>query len=241
LDRAVGDVAHRAHDHGAFLGFQRAQADFHRKLLAALAQAEKLLAGAHLAGARLGKETAAVAQVGTAVALRQQHFHRLAQQLGTGVAEHALGLGIDQDHAARHVHDDDRVGRVLQQVAVLGLHQLAVAQRLQVRDILHAVQQVAPVGPAFVHQLGGNGHVHDAAVPAAAHRFVYNQPVAQRIARAALVFGPAVRRDDQVSQAAMQGLVAGIAERGDGRLVPMQHLPGRRGDDDGVGAGTPQQ
>ena len=81
---AVGDVADGTHHHGALFGVDGAQADLDRKLSTILAQAMQLQPRPHGAGARLAKKAAAVAQVGAAVAVGQQHLHRLPQQFSTG-------------------------------------------------------------------------------------------------------------------------------------------------------------
>jgi hypothetical protein len=47
-------------------------------------------------------------------AVRHQHFNRVAEQLGAGVAKELFGLRIDQHHTAVLGHQRHRVGRRLE-------------------------------------------------------------------------------------------------------------------------------
>ncbi len=123
---ALRDVADRAGDKDAFLGFERAQADLDREFLAILAPAVELEAHAHRPHARVGEETVAMSWVQASIALGQQQLDGLLEKLGARIAEESLGLRVDEHDAARAVHDDDRVGCRLEEPAELLLGLLAL-------------------------------------------------------------------------------------------------------------------
>src|SRR5260370_898857 len=114
---AFGDVADRAGDERALLGFERAQADLDGKFAAVLAPAVKLQARAH--GAHLGIGEIAVAMLRMLVAepLWTQHPDRVAKQLAASVNEELFGLRVDQRDAPVVTDDDLRVRRRFDQHA----------------------------------------------------------------------------------------------------------------------------
>ena len=67
---------------------------------------------------------------------RQQHLHRLRQQLIAGVTEHLLGLTVDHGDAALAVHQHDGIGRRLNHQPEAFLGALARAQVDQVEQVI---------------------------------------------------------------------------------------------------------
>ena len=199
---AVGDVADGTHHHGALFGVDGAQADLDRKLSTILAQAMQLQPRPHGAGARLAKKAAAVAQVGAAVAVGQQHLHRLPQQFSTGVAKHPLGLGVDEHDAPGHVDHHDRIGGGFEQIAKPRLQQLGVALHLELRDILLARQEVQHLPICIAHGLGRYIDMHQRAVLATTHRLLHRGAQAQGLGTEKVLFVRAALGHDQVEHGA---------------------------------------
>ena len=220
---AVGDVADGTHHHGALFGVDRAQADLDRKLSTILAQAVQLQPGAHGSGARLSEKPAAVAQVGAAVAVGQQHLHRLPQQFGTGVAKHPLGLGVDEHDAPGHVDHHDRIGGGFEQIAKPRLQQLGVALHLELRDILLARQEVQHLPICIAHGLGRYIDMHQRAVLATTHRLLHRGAQAQGLGTEKVLFVRAALGHDQVEHGAPLHFGLRIAKHQLGRRVPFQH------------------
>ncbi len=120
LERRLGqfsraDISNHARNQGPFVGLERPEADFDRKLGAVLAPTLELEPGAHLAHARRGPIPRAVRHVLGPSALREQGFDGLSLELLPFVAEELFGLRIDEHDLAAGVDDHDRVGRGLQE------------------------------------------------------------------------------------------------------------------------------
>ena len=117
LTRALrlGDVADGRGEQRVAIGLDRAQADLHRKLLAVVAHARQLVAGAHRAHARRGHVAAAVLGMRLAHLFGQQGFDLQSAQLALAIAEQAVGLGIGQHDLAVEVDYDHRVRRGIEQ------------------------------------------------------------------------------------------------------------------------------
>ncbi len=135
---AFADVADRAHHERAFLGLQRAQADFYGKLRAVLAHAVELQAHPHCAGPRLDEIVGAMADMRVPEALRQQHLDRLAFELSARVPEQILGLGVRVHDASREIDHHDAVGHGFQEIAEPRLDQFGIAHHPLVSDVLLA-------------------------------------------------------------------------------------------------------
>ena len=116
---AIGDVADGRRGEPAFVGFQRRQADFDGELAAVLAATRQFQSGPHLAHFRINEIAAAMGQMLITQGLGHQHLDRTADQRLPLVAEHALGLGVDQFDHALAVDDDHRIGRCFEQVLEL--------------------------------------------------------------------------------------------------------------------------
>jgi len=220
---AVGDVADGAHHHGALFGVDGAQADLDRKLATILAQAMQLQPRPHGAGAWLAKKAAAVAQVGAAVAVGQQHLHRLPQQFGTGVAKHPLGLGVDEHDAPGHVDHHDRIGGGFEQIAKPCLQQLRIALHLELRDILLARQEVQHLTTGIAHGLGRYIDVHQRAILATAHRLLHRGTQAQGLGPEKVLFVRAALGHDEVEDGAPLHFGLRIPKDQLGRRIPLQH------------------
>ena len=110
---ALADIDDDAENHRSFLGMDRIETHLQRELGAVLAYAEQLPAQSHAAtrgAATLGPEPFAATAVLRAQARRHQHVDRLADQLVAAIAEHLLGLGIDDRYLPAAVHHDDAAG-----------------------------------------------------------------------------------------------------------------------------------
>src|SRR5439155_338128 len=77
---ALGDIADSARHQYAFLGFERAETDLHRKFRAIFAQAVEFKTRTHRPGARLRKEIRAMPDMEVAKTFRQQRLDRLSAQ-----------------------------------------------------------------------------------------------------------------------------------------------------------------
>ena len=124
---AVRDVADRAGDQHAVLGFQRAQADLHRNLRAVLAESMELQPGTHRPYARIREEPGPVATVRRPVPLGHEDLYRIAQQVHALVTEEPLGLRVHQHDPPLAIDDHDGVRGRLQQSTELLLRALALA------------------------------------------------------------------------------------------------------------------
>ena len=151
---AISGVAYRTHHHRAFLGLERAQADFDGKLLAAVALRVEVEHGAHGADAWTLNKTSPVRQVCGAKACRQQYLDRLTQEFGTQIPKHLFGLCVDEHDAPGHVDHHDRVRQGLKQILKTCLDQLGVAHHLQVRDVLVAGNKVRRLATRVANYLG---------------------------------------------------------------------------------------
>ena len=125
---AVGDVANRAGDQPPVIGLDGAQADLDREFALVLAQAVEFQAGAHRAHLGVGEVLAALLRMFATKTRRHQHIHRVAQQLGAGVAEELLGLCVDQHDAPVLACQHHRVGRGFEQRAEPRVSFLAVGE-----------------------------------------------------------------------------------------------------------------
>src|SRR5260370_1270176 len=113
------DIADRAGDERALLGFERAQADLDGEFRAVFAPAVKLQPGAHRAHFGIGEIAVAMVRMLVAKPRRNQHLDRVAEQLVASVAEELLGLRIDQRDAAVATDDHHSVRRRFEQRAKL--------------------------------------------------------------------------------------------------------------------------
>jgi hypothetical protein len=136
---ALGDVADRARDEAALLGLERAQADLDRELAAVTAEPEELQARAHAARVGRSRVPASVDLVLTAVARGDELLDRLPDELAARVAEERFGLRVDDRDAAALVHDDDGVGRRLEQRAKLLLRAPLLKRRPPTRSGLRLI------------------------------------------------------------------------------------------------------
>src|ERR1700685_653311 len=101
---AFGDVANRARNQHTLRGLQRAQADFHGKLVAVFVQTVKFFSGgAHGTHARRSEKILAMRAMPLPQARRAQHFLApVAEQLfHLRVDDRDLAFAIDHDHSVR--------------------------------------------------------------------------------------------------------------------------------------------
>ena len=134
------------------------QADFDRKLRPVLAQAGELEAGAHRPDARFREEIGAVPGMRFADTLRDEDFHRLAQELCPRVAEQLFRLCVDDDDVAVAVDDHDGVGRRFEQAPEFRLAGLQLAQAPERRRVTLADGDHRFVLGSMQHHLDGNQH-----------------------------------------------------------------------------------
>ncbi len=118
---ALGDVANGGRHQHALRRLDGAEADFSRKLGPVLAYTKKIDTRTHRAQAWPGEIPSAMGWVLLPVAGRNQHFHRLAHQLGPLVTEQSLCLPVDEQDAAVLADDDHRVGRSFEEGRQAGL------------------------------------------------------------------------------------------------------------------------
>ena len=85
---------------------------------------------AHGPQVRIAEKARPVLAVLAAEALGHQHLDLLADEVGAGVAEQRLGLGVDQDDGALPVDDDHGVGRRFEEHAETFLGRLALGDVL---------------------------------------------------------------------------------------------------------------
>ena len=112
---ALGDIPDRRDHEQPVVGLDRAEADLDRQLAAVLAEHEQLTAAAHRPGRRVGGKRRALPHMGGAEPLRQQPFHRLADQL-TRVVPEALRRPAGSRRQSDPVIDyHHRVGRGVEQ------------------------------------------------------------------------------------------------------------------------------
>ena len=162
--RDVEDVGHHVE---LLVEVKVAQAGFHGKLRAVLAQAHQVAAvRAHAAHLRLLIEGFAQQRVLAARGVGHQHFDALPEQLGRGVAKQLPGQLVGRHHVTGPVADDDADGGVgkhrleappavgqlalgLLQGAFLGdVHQeVGPALHLKIRQLQVAAQGLAGVAP----------------------------------------------------------------------------------------------
>ena len=112
---AVGDVPDRGGDQDAFLGVDGGQGDLGGEGGAVAAAPGQFHPRAHRAGPRVSHVPGPSAGVDVADRVRDEHFHRLADQLVPPVAEQPLGLRVDQRDPPVAVDAHHRVRRRLQQ------------------------------------------------------------------------------------------------------------------------------
>ncbi len=118
---ASSHVANDARHKLAAGRLHRAEADLHREFRVVLASCDQVEPGTHRAQTGVVTEGGAILDVLLPQPLRQQHLDGLAEHLLPGIAEHALGLAVDDRDLAMVVNDNHRVGRRLQDRPEIGL------------------------------------------------------------------------------------------------------------------------
>src|ERR1051325_2477419 len=92
----LSDVDHRGQHEESLVGFKGVEAYLPGDLSTVFAQAEQFPARAHLSDLWIGKKAAPERFVTVTLLSRQEHVHRLSQQIIGGVAECLFDLTIDQ-------------------------------------------------------------------------------------------------------------------------------------------------
>jgi len=95
-------------------GAERRQTDVDGELVPIRPRAEQFKSRTHRPGSGFGRVATTVTDMDFAKSLRQQNLDRLADQVFPGVAEHHLGLAVDQDHPAVRVDDHNGIRGELQ-------------------------------------------------------------------------------------------------------------------------------
>src|SRR5262249_23605501 len=116
--RDVGDEGHRPHTVGCL---EVAQRDLDGELRAVVSPRYQVESLSHGPRARLLEVRHAMADVPGSYPLGEEDLQRLAQELGTRVAEHVLGLSIDRLDGSRSIDDHDRFGGGFEDRLRLGL------------------------------------------------------------------------------------------------------------------------
>jgi hypothetical protein len=173
--------------------------------------------------------------MGTAIAARKQDLDERAQKLASLVSEQHLGLAVRKHDAPGLVGHDDGVGRRFEEIAVLRLDELGVAQNLEMRDVLLRDDDEfrAPLG--VVDGLVRNDGVDERAVLAKPRRFKCREAGGERFAPELIEVVNVSVRDDQGVDRAAEGVRARIPEQPFGAVVPVEDFAGWRGDGDRVG------
>jgi hypothetical protein len=120
----LGHVAHGGGDEGAFVSVDGGQRDVGREGGGIAAAPGQLAPRAHRPGLGIGLIPGPVAEMGAPDRIRDQHLHRLADQLIPPVAEQPFCLRIDQRNPAVGPDAHHRVRVRLQQPAEPGLSPL---------------------------------------------------------------------------------------------------------------------
>ena len=107
---AFGGIPDGARNQQAVTGFDLAQTDFHWEFAAVAPESVELEALTHRPAPRRRRVSVAMAEVWLAKTFRHQRLDRLADQLVRPVAEHCLGLGVDEYDRARRIDEHHRVG-----------------------------------------------------------------------------------------------------------------------------------
>ena len=145
LRLAGADVADRAGDEHALVGLQRTEADLDRELAAVLAQPVELELATHRSRDGVADIALDVVAMLPAQPLGDQLGDVLADELLAAIAEHALGLRVDELDVTMAVDDHHGVRRRLEQPAelLLGAPQQSVAAHQAAHDgVVGAAQPV---------------------------------------------------------------------------------------------------
>ena len=191
---SVTDVADRHGDERLVVHVEGAQADFHRELGAILPQPGELEAGSHRPDARLREETAPVSRMRRTDTFRDEDFHRLAQELRPGIAEHPFGLCVDNRDVAVTVHDHDRIRRRFEQAPELRLARLQLAQASEHRGVTLADGDQRLVISSMHHHADRNQRT----VLVPANSFYRDRAIVQGAAQIGRGFGAECVRNRQV-------------------------------------------
>lgn len=106
----LGDVANHGGRHRAAIQWDRAHGDLGKEFTAVLAARPQVSPRSQSQRAESAPEELAVAPVGAAQAVGYEDLHRAAQQFLPGVAEHQLGLRVEQNDLAARVDHQHGVG-----------------------------------------------------------------------------------------------------------------------------------
>ena len=115
---AFGHITNRCRDQNiAALIVQWTEADFHGKGAAVFTSSKQLETAAHGTRMRSAVIGIPVLLMSVAEMFRNQDFDWLIEQFLPGVAKHAFGLRVDQQHPPGAIHNDHGIRRGFQQTA----------------------------------------------------------------------------------------------------------------------------
>src|SRR5579862_2736476 len=123
----LADVPNRARDEHAFLGLERAQADFHRKFAPISMHTIEFEACPHGADPGFRKKISSMAGMFAAETLWDQDFNGLSQEFLPLVAEQLFHLRVNQYDVAFSINDHDGIGRSFEETSELCFRSLPMS------------------------------------------------------------------------------------------------------------------